>query len=183
MKSLHAPEIASRLNVRVAGAMFRTDRRREATYRSVLFAEGDTGQMPRADLVCRVPAHNGPECLKLLAELNPDIVSNTDSDYRSQSYCDLGSTRRLRFVWAAPISRTRRSPAVRAHGDRRGSERDDPACGKAWLAATCIAGSTRIRTHYGLTAKACERSDERFAGCRRPVQFAFPAPLSSSGSL
>lgn len=68
------PEIASRLVVRVGRSLSRSDRRREETYRSILFPEGDTGEMPRPDIVRRVPAHNGSECLKLLAELKPDIV-------------------------------------------------------------------------------------------------------------
>lgn len=51
------------------------DYKRQQTFREILFPEGDSGDMPRPDLVRRVPSHNGPECLKLLRDLNPDIVA------------------------------------------------------------------------------------------------------------
>lgn len=67
-------ELASRAIARLYRLTTRADARRQATFASLLFPEGDTGMMPRPDLVRFVPSHNGPECISLLEQLRPDIV-------------------------------------------------------------------------------------------------------------
>lgn len=67
-------ELCSRLSVHAWRRITRRRRRQQETYRSILFPEGESGEMPRPDLVRRVPSHNGPQCLQLLKELDPDIV-------------------------------------------------------------------------------------------------------------
>lgn len=67
-------EIGSRLLVRLSGKLTARGRRQQDVFRSVLFPEGDDGEMPRPDILHRVPSHNGPECLRLIADIDPDIV-------------------------------------------------------------------------------------------------------------
>ena len=67
-------ELGSRLAARLYNrATAAADRRQEA-FRAVLFPQGESGEMPRPDIVHRVPSHNGAECLRLLGEIDPDIV-------------------------------------------------------------------------------------------------------------
>ncbi len=48
---------------------------RQDTYARVLFPDGEDGRMPDSNIVRRVPSHNGPQCLELLRELQPDIIA------------------------------------------------------------------------------------------------------------
>ena len=73
-KRYTSKQLVSRTLVRLYRVATRADARRQATFASLLFPEGDSGLMPRPDLVRLVPSHNGPECLSLLEELKPDIV-------------------------------------------------------------------------------------------------------------
>ena len=73
-KRYNLPQIASRIGVRIVGKFGGGDARRQQAFRSVFFPEGESGLMPRRDILSWVPSHNGPECLELLAALKPDIV-------------------------------------------------------------------------------------------------------------
>ncbi len=48
---------------------------RRRRFLSQLYPNGDSGTMPRADLVRRVPGYNDALCLALLDELAPDIIA------------------------------------------------------------------------------------------------------------
>jgi hypothetical protein len=67
-------QLGSRLVARTYRAAIRADSKRQATYRSILFSDGETGNFPRADILRLVPSHNGPECISELARLKPDIL-------------------------------------------------------------------------------------------------------------
>jgi methionyl-tRNA formyltransferase len=68
-------QIASRVSATVYKAVTRAGAHRAATYRRILFPEGDTGLVPRPDLVRVVPSHNGAQALALLEELKPDVIA------------------------------------------------------------------------------------------------------------
>ena len=73
-KRYSIPQLASRVVARAYARLIRRNQERQQVFRSVLFPAGEDGQMPRRDIVRRVPSHNGPECLALLEEIKPDIV-------------------------------------------------------------------------------------------------------------
>lgn len=68
-------QLASRVLARAYRKFTNADFHRQYTYREVLFPEGDNGEMPRSDLVQRVPSHNGSECLEIIGDLDPDVVA------------------------------------------------------------------------------------------------------------
>lgn len=68
-------EIVSRILFHSYHRMRATGSRIQESFRSILFPEGETGEMPRPDIVHRVESHNSPECLALLEELSPDVVA------------------------------------------------------------------------------------------------------------
>lgn len=70
-----ARQIVSRLIVRAYRKATKTDEVRQRVFREVLFPEGEDGEMPRPDIVRRIPSHNGRECLALLEELSPNVVA------------------------------------------------------------------------------------------------------------
>lgn len=63
--------IASKLYARTVG---RSDRLAVAA-QTVLFSDPTGWVLPRQDLLRVFPSHNGPECLRALAELRPDIIA------------------------------------------------------------------------------------------------------------
>lgn len=67
-------QLISRLLARIYNLATRADMHRQEALRSVLFPGGESGVMPRDDLVHLVTSHNSLECIKLLESLNPDIV-------------------------------------------------------------------------------------------------------------
>lgn len=68
-------EAASRMLFRIHHRMKRTNARRQDIFRSVLFPEGDSGKMPRPDILYRIESHNSAECIQLLEKLRPDVVA------------------------------------------------------------------------------------------------------------
>lgn len=71
----HLTEIISRILFRANHWVKKTGLRRQEVYRSVLFPGGETGLMPRRDILHHVDSHNSSECLELLRTLRPDIVA------------------------------------------------------------------------------------------------------------
>lgn len=67
-------QAASRVVARLYRFVTRADTRRQATYRSVLFPDGENGKMPGGDRIRLVKNHNGNETISVLEQLNPDIV-------------------------------------------------------------------------------------------------------------
>jgi methionyl-tRNA formyltransferase len=74
-KRYSVSQLASRMLARTYARLIRRDQQRQRTFGSVLFPDGEDGQMPRPDIVRRIPSHNGPECLALLEEIKPDVVA------------------------------------------------------------------------------------------------------------
>ena len=68
-------QIGSRLVASVYRRLTGAGRHREATLTRILFPDGDPGSLPRPDLQRAVQSHNGPECLALLEELQPDVIA------------------------------------------------------------------------------------------------------------
>ena len=69
------PQIASRFAIQARNHIVRRSERRQAIFRSILFPEGENGEMPRPDIVYRLESHNSAECLHLLEKLRPDVVA------------------------------------------------------------------------------------------------------------
>jgi folate-dependent phosphoribosylglycinamide formyltransferase PurN len=70
-----AREFLSRVRAKLRDRLIRRGERRQAAYRRILFPEGESGLMPRRDLIRRVPSHNGKRCLELLAAVKPDVIA------------------------------------------------------------------------------------------------------------
>jgi hypothetical protein len=70
-----ARELLSRVRAKLRDRLIRRGERRQAAYRRVLFPEGESGLMPRRDLIRLVPSHNGKRCLDLLAAVQPDVIA------------------------------------------------------------------------------------------------------------
>jgi folate-dependent phosphoribosylglycinamide formyltransferase PurN len=67
-------QIISRIMARSYAKITGRSRRRAAGTR-VLFPEGDTGVMPRKDLLHVVDSHNGQACLTLLDRIAPELIA------------------------------------------------------------------------------------------------------------
>lgn len=68
-------QLVSRSAASVYKAVTRADAHRAATYRRILFPDGDPGRLPRPDLLRSVPSHNGKRALDLLDELQPEVIA------------------------------------------------------------------------------------------------------------
>jgi methionyl-tRNA formyltransferase len=67
-------QLLSRISLRISRKLYKSDERRQRTFQSILFPEGDDGRMPGGVRVARVPSHNSSECLALIARFKADVV-------------------------------------------------------------------------------------------------------------
>lgn len=67
-------QLISRALARTYRFVIRADVRRQRIFRSVLFSDGESGEMPRPDLIHLVRSHNSADCIALLERINADIV-------------------------------------------------------------------------------------------------------------
>jgi hypothetical protein len=70
-----AREFLSRVRAKLRDRLIRRGERRQAAYRRILFPDGESGLMPRRDLIRVVPSHNGKRCLDHLAAIQPDVIA------------------------------------------------------------------------------------------------------------
>lgn len=73
-KRYSLPQIGSRIAVRAWKTLTKRDTVRQEAFRRILFPGGDSGVMPRRDILEQVPSHNSAACLALLDRIAPDVV-------------------------------------------------------------------------------------------------------------
>lgn len=74
VKRYSLAQLASRLGVRLFGKLTKSGEKRQASFRSVLFPQGEDGKMPGGDKLTFVTSHNSAECIDLIERARPDIV-------------------------------------------------------------------------------------------------------------
>lgn len=74
-KRYTAAQIGSRIAMHAWRKATRYEADRQAAMRAVLFPDGETGEMPRRDILKWVPSHNGAACLALIDAMKPDVIA------------------------------------------------------------------------------------------------------------
>jgi methionyl-tRNA formyltransferase len=74
-KRYSIPQLLSRVRAKVRSQVTQQEQRRQATYKRILFPDGDEGRMPHSEIVRVVPSHNGKKSQEVLDELRPDVIA------------------------------------------------------------------------------------------------------------
>lgn len=73
-KRYTVPQLLSRTLIKARDSRKGRNEDRQATYRRILFPAGEDGRMPQG-VVRAVPSHNGKACLRILRDLQPDVIA------------------------------------------------------------------------------------------------------------